>query len=455
MKSKKISVLVGVILLAAIAGAIQLVRKHQDQEEQLSEVRIQLAYPIKLLDPTHSKDWETVSINNHIFHRLIETEYAPKTPFIAPRVDFVCTAPAGAPVAEGCQTVQISFAPKPLEDCMGRKYSVQDIQGEFERIIKATPWILPKSQPCNDGPAKVCLSGVYRPDIQRRMHSVTLRFGWSKQTEKDPLFGSGPYCLTAKQRTDQGITEGVLTPKGGFRGLPEIKVFVSQDPKDDFNFALYGSKKLLAGTRKNVQAHTPIGYYVVTNPALVKFSVPWNLESTRKRISETFLKEEVYFPIGSNIDNIFPAGAAVLAKDERPKATRKLEFVLPDYLPKCKELSEELTSSWKASGATAVCKDIVSFVYNHVWNKKRDWDGFIVGVTQHDPGRNTVGYEYFSPDSPDSWIYDYPEPPKLYYLSGVGQSLVTVDGKRFCGLKPNIFGLGDIFITDLIPCGRE
>lgn len=451
MKNRKRLLAAG--FAAVLLAGVIVWRPGTQKAGQPKEVKIQLAYPIKSLDPTYSKDWETVSINNHIFTRLVPTQHASKAPFVASRVDFSCVLPEGSPLKEGCQNVKISFEPKLFKDCMGRQYTTADIQKEFEAIIKSTPWILPKSKPCDDGPGRVCLVGTYRPDVQRRMHSVTLRFGWSKQKKEDPQFGSGPYCLTAKTRSEQGITEGFLTPKKEYSDFPEIHFMVSQDPKSEFHFALYGSKNLLVGNRKNIQAHTPIGYYVVTNPALVGNTVPWNLEQTKKAISDTFLREEVFFPTGSNITNIFPAGSAVTDTATGSYPKKALEFVLPDYLPKCQELAASLTQAWKKFGnAKAVCKDVVSFVYNHVWNPKRDWDGFIVGVTQHDPGRNTVEYEYFSPDSPDSWIYDYPKPKQLYYLAGVGQSIVTVDGERFCGLRPNLFGLGDIFVTDLLPC---
>jgi hypothetical protein len=236
--------------------------------------------------------------------------------------------------------------------------------------------------------------------------------------------------------------------------LPPVRFFVSEDAKSDFNLALYGSKKLITGNRKNVHAHTPVGFYVVTNQSLANQSLPWNQKDSKELIDQVFLREGVFFSAASNITKIFPVGSALAEGPRFTRSERQLEFVIPDYLPACEELAKKFTAQWKEpANARAVCKDIVSFVYDHVWGAKRDWDGFIVGVTQW--GRRTAQQDYFSPDSAISWTYEYPKPEKLFYLAGVGQSLVTVDGERFCDLKPNLFGLGDVFVTDLIPCQRN
>lgn len=443
----------GLVLLAAASFAVW--NFSIKPTNHAGPVKIQLAYPITSLDPTYSKDWETVLINNHIYPRLIPTQHESRAPYITEHVGFTCVKPQNSVLTDDCKEVRISFTPQPFKNCLGRDVTIEDIRTEFETLVKKAPWLLPNMKRCDEGPSKICIEGTYRPDVQRRMHSVSFRFGWSKSHKEDVLFGAGPYCLTTKAKTQQGITEGLLAPKAEFSELPDIHFIVSQDPAYEFHFALYGSKKLLRGSRQNIQAHTPIGYYVVTNPALAGKTVPWNLEETKKKINEVFLREEVFFSAGTNINNIFPAGQAVTAGNVAKFPTKPLEFVLPDYLPACQELASGFNETWRKYGkAKAVCKDVVSFVYEHVWNPKRDWDGFIVGVTQHDPGRNTVEYEYFSPDSPESWVYDYPNPKEQYYLAGVGQSIVTVDGDRFCNLRPNLFGLGDIFITDLLGCER-
>jgi hypothetical protein len=100
----------------------------------------------------------------------------------------------------------------------------------------------------------------------------------------------------------------------------------------------------------------------------------------------------------------------------------------------------------------AKCTDIVDYVVKNVVEKKNRWDGFFVGVSASDPSRDSLRYQYFYPNSPSSWTYDYPHPENLYYLVGIGQSLATVDGDRICNMRPNPLGLSDIFITDLLPC---
>lgn len=450
---RKLPVLIA--LATVFTSAVLLWNLSIEPEKYAGPVRIQLAYPLQSLNPTVSKDWQTVLINNHIYPRLIPRGHESGTPYITERIEFLCTNPPSDSLTDACKEVRISFKPRTFQDCQGRDFSVEDLRTEFETIINKTPWLLPNARRCDAGAGKICMVGVYRTDVQRRMHSVSFRFGWSKAKDEDARYGAGPYCLTQRTKTGEGLTEGLLEPKDRSPGLPQIRFTVSQNAENDFHFALYGSTKLLKAKRLNIQAHTPIGYYVVTNPTRHKSeTVPWNLEESKGRINDVFLREKVFFSAGANINDIFPEGTAVTTTGES-LSNRPLEFVLPDYLPACQELASALTEMWKKHGkAKAVCKDVVSFVYDHVWTPKRDWDGFIVGVTQHDPGRNTVEYEYFSPDSPESWVYDHPRPKEYYYLAGVGQSIVTVDGERFCGLRPNLFGLGDIFISDLLGCDR-
>ena len=217
--------------------------------------------------------------------------------------------------------------------------------------------------------------------------------------------------------------------------------------------ALYGTRELLKGSRKNVQAHTPLAYYVITNPSLARYQLPWNTAETRRLINEHFVREEVFFPKASGVEGLVPAGNA-LGKDGNKLAPQVApEFVIPDYLPGCLDLAAKLTDSWSGT-AKASCANIVTYVQGKVREKRGTWSAFLVGLSPADPGRDSLKLQYFSTDSPDSLTYDFPDSEALFYLAGIGQSLVTVDGERVCDLRPNVLGLGDIFATDFVRCGR-
>ena len=65
---------------------------------------------------------------------------------------------------------------------------------------------------------------------------------------------------------------------------------------------------------------------------------------------------------------------------------------------------------------------------------------------------DSIRNQYFSPESPESWTYEYAKAEDLFFLVGMGQSIVTVDAERICEIKPNPLGLGDIYVTDLLSC---
>lgn len=419
----------------------------------VSSVKMLFTYPITYLDPARYDDWETVFIGNHIYARLLPEIDKPAIPFLAEEIDVTCDDPSGPNVSSSCRRVRVAFVPTPFTDCAGHRYATPDIQKEFEVLLVAKSWVMPAWRRCADGKGGVCVTGKNNGDIQRRLKNVNFRFGWSKREAGDRLAGTGPYCLNAAFNAKNAIEAGVLEPRDPKARLPRVEFFVGGDKDSRFDVALYGTRDLLKGSRKNVQAHTPLAYYVVTNPSLARYRLPWNTEETRRLINEHFSREEVFFPKASGVEGLVPAGNALGGEGKTTAPSGAQEFVMPDYLPGCRELASKLTDSWSGR-AKASCVNIVTFVQEKVREKRGKWSAFLVGLSPADPGRDSLKLQYFSTDSPDSLTYDFPDSEALFYLAGIGQSLVTVDGQNVCDLRPNVLGLGDIFATDFVSCGR-
>jgi len=419
----------------------------------LAPVKVQFAYPVTSVDPTLYDDWESIFLGNHIYPRLLPEDDNPAVPALGRDITLSCSEPAAPEVGSKCRRLRLTFTPKTFTDCAGHSYGATDIRGEFERLLAAKSWALPEWKRCAGPPGAVCVTGKNTGDIMRRLRDVNFRFGWSKRSRQDRIHGAGPYCMRAVQSADGNIRSGLLVPRETGFTLPRI-AFAVGGKDADFDVSLYGSKELLKDSRKNVQTDTPQAYYVVTNPSLAGRRLPWNSKATRTIIRNHFLRRGVFFPQSSEIEKVVPHGRALDARAGLP-APRAAEFVLPDYLPGCRELASSLTSAWKGrNGTRATCVDIVSYIQGKVRERRGRWYGFLVGLSPDDPGRDAIKLQYFSKDSRDSLTYDYSNPESLFYLAGIGQSLVTVDGRRVCDLKPNVLGLGNIFITDLVGCDK-
>lgn len=421
----------------------------------IKPVRMLFTYPITYLDPTLYDDWETVFIGNHIYPRLLPEEDNPTVPSLAKEVAVACSDPAGPGVGPQCRRLRVAFSPKPFMDCAGRRYEVDDLRREFESLLTAKSWAIPDWKRCQGGGDSICVTGKNTGDVARRLKNVNFRFGWSKRRKDDTVFGAGPYCLKAAPSASGPIQAGVLDPHVGGTELPKVHFAVGGGKDAEFNLALYGSEELLRDRRKNVQAHTPLAYYAVTHPSLAGRKLAWNTERTRTLIHEHFVRRGVFFSGSPEIARLVPAGSALEPKEAKAPGPSSVEFAIPDYLPGCRDLAAALTAAWSGEGgAKASCVDIVTYIQGKVREKRTGWSGFLVGLSPGDAGRDAIKLQYFSRDSTDSLTYDYQNPDRLYYLAGIGQSLVTVDGKQVCDLKPNALGLGNIFITDLVGCDR-
>lgn len=415
---------------------------------------MQFAYPVTSIDPNAYDDWESVFIGNHIYPRLLPDSSRPSIISITDTLKVECERPEISLDSEKCTTVKITFTVKPFTDCTGKTFTIENIRKEFESLLSSKSWALPGWKRCNSQPNEFCVQGRNTLDVERRMKNVNFRFGWSQQSSADTVFGAGPYCLKSKRGKDGGFEEGELFPNQNNSKLPTIAFHVSKAKETDFNAAIYGSHDLLQDKRKNVQAHTPLAYYVITNPRLEGLQLPWNTAQTKQIFHSFLVEHEVFFSDGAALSQLAPSGKA-LEPQGKSVSKGSLQFVIPDYLPECQKLADTINTQWGTSSkAKAICTDIVSWAMDKVKSPKRDWDGFIVGLSASDPGRDAIRIQYFSPHSPDSWTYNSASSENFYYLVGMGQSIVTVDGVNFCDIKPNLLGLGDIFINDFLPCSE-
>lgn len=417
-------------------------------------IKMLVTYPITYLAPTLYDDWETMFIGNHIYARLLPEDDKPAIPSLVKEISVTCDEPAGADIQAACRELRVAFRPTPFTDCSGRRYGVADLRDEFEALLKAKAWVMPGWRRCAEIGDEICVTGKNTGDIERRLKNVNFRFGWSKRQTGDTVFGAGPYCLKATLNEKGAITAGVLDPRDAKSQLPQIEFIVGGGKDSEFDVALYGTENLLKGRRKNVQAHTPLAFYVVTNPSLAAYRLPWNTEEARKLLNDHFVRRGVFFSETDEVGNLVPAGNALSSGGRKNSPDTRLEFIIPDYLPGCRELASTLTASWSQRRATASCVNIVTYVQGRVREKHGSWDGFLVGLSPADPGRDSLKLQYFSKYSPDSLTYDHPNPDVLFYRVGIGQSLVTVDGTNICDLRPNVLGLGDVFAADFVRCDQ-
>lgn len=417
----------------------------------VNEYKMQFAYAVTSIDPSIYDDWESAFIGNHIFYRLLPEPNRPFVPYLTKYIALSCDEPESIFLKNNCKRIRIMFKPINFRDCNGRSYETKDILYEFEKILSRNNWIIPSWKKCGRGDDTICITGKYLPDQARRIKNIYFRFGWSKANEKDKIFGSGPYCLQANKNSKGQIISGTLSPRIQKFSLPQIHFHTSQMKEEQFHLALYGTKNLLNGERKNIQMHTPLAYYVITHPKLDKYQLPWNTMHTKNIIHEFFVKNEMFFSHDPKTLQFTPKGEALLSNNTL-HYHGQLVFALPNYLPDCQKLATMLNKQWRVEKARAVCVNIVDFVYNHVINVPKNWDGILVGISPSDPGRGSLRHQYFSPNSSNSWTYKYASPDKLFYQVGIGKSFATVDGKLFCNIRPNPLGISDIFITDLLPC---
>jgi protein-S-isoprenylcysteine O-methyltransferase Ste14 len=418
-----------------------------------SPLVVQFAHPATSLNPVFYDDWSSVFLGNHIYPRLLIEESRPEALAVVRNLKLTCKDREG--LNQDCPFLKLTFTIVPFSDCEGRVYEAADIENEFFQILNKKSWVLPNMKRCEARLPEVCVELPNVPDVKRRLRNLYVRFGWSKVAATDKKIGAGPYCLSILKRDGDEVQAGILKARSSASLPALIRFHTSTDVKQNFNIALYGTSELLAGNRVNVMTHTPLGYYVVTNPRIGSYSIPWNSESAKNIIKAHLLQTNVIHSEADKLMDMLPKGAASSPETVgHSKGKVSHVFALPDYIPQCETLRDQLNEHWRSRKLKqrAECINTSYFVEQVMKDKARKWGGFLTPLSPGAPGRNAIQYQYFSHDSNEAWTGREKRSERFYYLVGVGQSFVTVDNSAICGLKPNSMGHGDVFISDFIAC---
>ena len=421
------------------------------------EVRLQLGAPVLSLNPVKYDDWSSVFIGNHIYPRLLMDEERPWLPYLAQELKISCVESRDRVNEIDCRKFEIRFRIRPTFDCLGRSYTPSNFRDELKSILEKKNWIFPKWEFCSKAGDDVCILASDVSDVRRRMQNIYFRFGWSVFSKTDKLIGMGPYCLG--ELPEPGNYEaGLLKPMkdyGGNPQFPPIRFFNSVSPETEFSVALYGSSELLRGERKNVRAHTPLAYYLISDPRWATVATPWNEPVTREIIQKYLLDAGlVYQGDSSAFEKLVPLGSAGDSKTLSQFTLDDPAIVfLPDYIESCPRLEEELRREWKKySKLKFECADISAKIQEYIYGGKKGFGAVLTPLSPGAPGRDAIQAQYFSSFSKESFTGSFRKPEFLYRLVGMGDSVVTLDGQRFCGLKAQSLGLSDIFVSDFLPC---
>ena len=150
-----------------------------------------------------------------------------------------------------------------------------------------------------------------------------------------------------KSTARPSLKSNLLVPKTAADNLPIIGYHTSQKKEDYFDIALYGSVDLLTEDRINLQNHTPIIYYVVTNANLASYYLPWNSSKTKNIVRNYLISKDVLFRQDKQLQNISSAGNALnTSKKIKPPKNKHFKLAIPDYLPSCEYFVGLLNASW-------------------------------------------------------------------------------------------------------------
>jgi len=419
-------------------------------------LKLQLGAPVLSIDPRLYDDWSSVFVGNHIYPRLLPDESRPWIPHIAKDLNITCENSAAGGSKVKCDDFVVEFGIHEFVDCLGRRLSRDDLKAEIGGILGKKNWIFPKWSFCDSSESHICIRVGDIGDVKRRLQNIYFRFGWSKRRDGDLRFGVAPYCLDVSQE-DGSIGSGRLNPRLDLMSaveLPPIVFFTSTAAINDFSAALYGAEEFLRGARKNVRAHTPLAYYLISNRKWSQFSVPWLDQVTLDIMRDHLISAGLVYEANMDVlSKMVPLGSVSSSGKPLSKSTRASVY-LPDYIPSCKQLASKLAEKWRSDypNLEFSCVDISAAVRDHIHSKNSGFGAVLTPLSPGAPGRDAIRYQYFSPQSSESLTRDFPNPEELFRLLGMGDSLVTVDGESLCGLKGQSLGLGDVFVTDFLKC---
>lgn len=386
--------------------------------------------PFYHLSPLKYDDWTSVFVGNHIWARLLPEKDRGSVRSVATDLQESC-------LDTKCRRMRIVLPIQELSRCEGGVLDLAQVKSELERILKYKSWILPHHTLCQStAPHSLCIEFDGVPSVRQRLEAVYFRFGWSKHERE--LFrrfpiGTGSYCLTE------------LDLKPRFRAILKSKartVILTDETETGFDFAIHSP---LNKEQVSINASTPLAYYVVTNPRLREYALPWNTEEGKGLLARFLRSQNLLYE--TNLHTPFiPDGQGLHGGAKR--APKKLNFVIPNYLTDCPQLAQSLMKSWSVHVS---CLDITKYTQEVVAGRK-EWDGFLSPLSPGAPYSGALYDQYFSGTSIDSWFKVPGENNLSYYLVGVGKTEVAGRKGIVCGLRPNFLGLSDVLVDDVVFC---
>lgn len=422
------------------------------------EVKVLFPYPILSLDPLVYDEWHAVFVGNHIYRRLV-AEPARSIPGASKQMTIKCATPVKSlSPGAGCSEIKVLINFERFKDCSGMEVTVDDLKKVFFETLNRMSWIFPNHRKCSDEKYDICTSGPFVADIERRLQNLYLRFG-SRNKDREQVVGTGPYCLdNVKKNSDGMIIGGRLKPQQDFNKLPAIIFESTPDNNQFLDLALFGFTKNNDKNRIEMNSHTPLGYYIVSNPGLESQCLPWEIPSTIQVIRDHLYNQSLIFKEANPLLKMLSAGGKKLCANNQAMLARdKFVFILPNFMAGCAVLAHKLELHWRSlspniMNARVLCGDTTKLIMDEVVTHKKSWSGFLTPISPGYPGRNAIEVQYFNSELSSSWLWGSRNPEKNYTLVGIGQSNLILNKKRFCKILPSPLGLGDLFITDLIPC---
>lgn len=402
-----------------------------------SKLSVNISYPVYSMKPHVADDWSSFFIMNHVYRRLTNKKGFFRNSDFIKIVSINCHPHNQSPLDPECKRIQINYSLSPsVSSCSNQEYKEENFRYELEEIAKTKNWLFPNFSWCKN--QNSCFEFDNTGNIQNRLDSIYLRFGWSISSEKDGVYGIQPTCFHTKQKNNNLIIAGNLI-------TPGHDVLVSTVSDDADIFLYEHSKKSPA--HRSIRYYNPIYYYLVLNGKNLKEG-SWISIKMLENIKSIFQNNNIITQGNISINVEHREFKSTYKKHNKSKS-----LIIPDYLKNCEQMQKQLQrlSDLERWDITFSCSNVTEFVENNVKKGMKSWDGFISPLTPGLPGKDALEIQYFTHSSTDSWLGKEDPTNSTIHLLGVSHGSLSVSSK-LCSVKPNALGLSDINIDDLHHC---
>jgi protein-S-isoprenylcysteine O-methyltransferase Ste14 len=403
-------------------------------------ISVNISYPIYSLQPHKADDWSSFFVMNHIYPRLLTKKGYFRSQGILENKRINCADNDYSILSSQCKRVQVKFKLRSkLQGCSGRSYSNEIFKKELEAIASSKNWLLPNFSWCKG--MENCFEFENKDNIQNRLESIYLRFGWSL-SNKNENYGIFPNCFKVSLNSNELITDGTIT-------TPNSKIDISTSSKDA-DVYLYENSKT-KGVYSQISYYNPIYYFLVINGKLNTLNLLNN--DLLDTITKVFTSEGI-FTSKNNSDILFTDYNPHLINKKSPPPSTHIQIALPDYLEKCKSIELALNNKLLDSSVRKIffkCLNITEYVEMNVKNSGH-WTAFISPLTPGLPGKEALGIQYFDINSSDSWLgKEAPQKTQVHFL-GMSKGKLQLRRGKYCYIKPNSLGLSDFTVDDIKEC---